>query len=119
MSSSEIESDHSLSYHNDDEILTNEISVKEVTAAIRKLKMDKSAGPDGLSLEYFRYGGPILTLWITNFLNRIIVLEEIPSCMKKGIITPIYKKQGNRVFDKVIWHAIGPEISSSGAFYLL
>ena len=56
--------------------------------------MGKSAGPDGLSLEHFWYDGPILTLWITKLLNRIIVLEEIPSCMKEGIITPIYKKQG-------------------------
>ena len=55
LSSSEIEAYHSLSYHNDDEILTNKISVKEVTAAIRKLKMSKSAGPNGLSLEHFRY----------------------------------------------------------------
>ena len=94
LSSSEIEAYHSSSYHNDDEILKNEISVKEVTAAIIKLKMGKSAGPDGLSLEHFRYGGPFLTLWITKLLNRIIVLEEIPSCMKEGIITPIYKKQG-------------------------
>ena len=38
--------------------LDNVISVSEVQAAIKALKDNKAAGPDGLSSEFFRYTAP-------------------------------------------------------------
>ena len=33
-------------------------------------------------------------LWLRKILNRLISLEDIPTCLKEGFVTPIYKKQG-------------------------
>ena len=38
--------------------LDGAISVTEVQAAIKALKDNKAAGPDGLSNEFFRYSAP-------------------------------------------------------------
>ena len=37
--------------------------------------------------------GPIL--WLKKIFNTIILLEEVPTCFKEGIVTPVYKGKGN------------------------
>ena len=58
------------------------------------LKRGKSPGPDGLLAEHIRHGGSILIPWLTGVFNRILAVEEIPSCMKLGQIVPVYKRKG-------------------------
>ena len=48
------------------DILDGVITVSEVQAAIKALKDNKAAGPDGLSSECFRYSAPF------TFLDRIL-----------------------------------------------
>ena len=52
--------------------------------------MGKSSGVDGILPEHMVYGGEMLKVW----LKHILTLEEFPDCFKKGIVVPIYKRQG-------------------------
>ena len=77
-----------------DDILAKPITPQEVSAAVEGLKRGKSPGPDGLLAEHIRHGGSILIPWLTGVFNRILAVEEIPSCMKLGQIVPVYKRKG-------------------------
>ena len=70
----------------DDQILDAEILVEEVEVALRLLKLGWSKGADGLSAEHLIYGGTAIVLWLKKIFNRIISLEEVPSCLKEGVI---------------------------------
>ena len=70
----------------DDQILDAEILVEEVEVALRLLKLGRSKGADGLSAEHLIYGGTAIVLWLKKIFNRIISLEEVPSCLKEGVI---------------------------------
>ena len=55
---------------------------------------NRSKGADGLNSEHLIYGGPSLILWLKKIFNTIILLEEVPTCFKEGIVTPVYKGKG-------------------------
>ena len=41
------------------------------------------------------YGGEVLKIWLKKIFNRILTLEEVPTCMKEGLVIPVYiKRQG-------------------------
>ena len=62
--------------------------------------LNKSAGPDNLTTEHLCYGGNIVVTWLTEILNSIIELEQIPSPLKSGItIIPVYKGGGRDPLD--------------------
>ena len=82
------------SFNNDNNILHGKISIQEISTAIQRLKSGKAAGPDNITAEHIKYGGHILIKWLYKIFNRILSLEEIPSCLKLGTITPIYKSKG-------------------------
>ena len=50
-------------------------------AALKKLKLGKSGGGDGLSPEHLVFGGSVLKAWL---LNAIISCEQIPACLDQG-----------------------------------
>ena len=80
------------SYNQCNSILQDELS--EIRSAVKHLKCGKAAGPDGLTAEYIKYGGIAVLRWLLKVFNRILSLEDIPPCIKEGIITPIYKGKG-------------------------
>ena len=50
---------------------------------------------DCLDPEHIFYGGEALKLWLKKLFNRIIALEEIPTCLlNEGLIIPVYKGNG-------------------------
>ena len=69
-------------------------TIKEIENALKLLKLGKSGGPDGLSPEHIVYGGEVLKIWLKKTFNRILELEDLPECMKDGIVVPVYKRQG-------------------------
>ncbi len=88
---------HSLllnSFNNNDTILHDKFTIEEISTAIRKLKSGKAAGPDNLTAEHLKHGGLTIQKWLLKIFNRILSLEEIPPCLKQGIITPAYKRKG-------------------------
>lgn len=54
----------------------------EVAAAIRRLKRNKAAGPDG---EHLKYAGESMVIWL---MNIIVEMEMVPDFMKMGIVVP-------------------------------
>ena len=66
---------------------------------LRKLKLGKAAGHDGIRAEHLKYGGPMLRDWILQVCNAIVEVESIPSSLKTGIIIPVYKGCGKDPLD--------------------
>ena len=51
----------------------------------------KSPGPDGVSPEHLKYGGPAICVWLKRVFNAIADIEVIPPSLNHGLITPIPK----------------------------
>ena len=68
--------------------------MEEIENAFKTLKLRKSGGLDCLSPEYIVYGGEMLKIRMKKIFNRILTLEELPDCLKEGLVVPVYKKQG-------------------------
>lgn len=68
------------------------ITEKEVTQEIKKLKLEKSPGPDGITNEAIKVAWPLLTLPLLHLFNLILKTAEIPSQWAESEIILIYKK---------------------------
>ena len=64
-------------------------AVEEVEHAVNRMKPKKSAGPDDLTPEHLTYGGQSIIKWLTGILNSVIVVEQVPMCLKQGIFTKV------------------------------
>ena len=73
-------------------ICMGKIKVAEVTAAIKSLKNNKSAGIDDIPAELLKYGKNVLAKWLVNFFNEIWHKEEMPTEWTKGVIVKLPKK---------------------------
>ena len=80
----------SASLQKEESFLDIPFSNDEVNHILQKqMKLNKSTGPDNLTTEHLRYGGNIVVTWLTEILNSIIELEQIPSPLKSGITTKV------------------------------
>ena len=68
------------------------ITMFEISKAIERMKKRKAKDEDNLVAEHLQHGGPNLSRFITNLINRIIETKEIPDAIKGGIMHPIHKK---------------------------
>ena len=66
-----------LSKMNCDDIIDN-FTVEEIEVSIRKLKSNKAGGIDGLQSEHLKFGGTLLTLWLTQIFSAFIQFEQVP-----------------------------------------
>ena len=87
------------SFNNEDCLLDVPFVSEEVDSVLKKLKLGKAAGHDGVQAEHLKYGGPILRDWILQICNAITELEHVPDFLKTGIITPLYKGGGKDPLD--------------------
>lgn len=60
--------------------------VDEVMDAIKTMKNNKSAGPDGIPAEVLKKGGPDLLKHIHTVLFKIWEEEEIPAQLRDALI---------------------------------
>ena len=60
--------------------------------AIRKLKLGKSAGPDGLIAEFFRYSGELTVCFLVKLFNSLFDKGIYPNSWTESIIIPLFKK---------------------------
>ncbi|MES9883383.1 MAG: reverse transcriptase family protein, partial [Sedimenticola sp.] len=67
-------------------------SEMEVLKAIRRLHTNKAADCFGITSEHFKFGGTPLNLFVKNFINHVFETGKVPSFIKLGIVTPVYKK---------------------------
>lgn len=68
------------------------IAEKEVYDSIKKLKNEKSPGPDGLSNEAVKLGAPVLTRHLTQLFNMVLDTETVPKQWCTSDIILLYKK---------------------------
>lgn len=64
----------------------------EILKQIMKLKPGKTAGPDGITNEYIKYGRTLLLTPITLLWNKILEKEEVPRSWTESEIILLYKK---------------------------
>ena len=79
------------SFSNEDSLLDVPFVSEEVDSVLKKLKLCKAAGHDGVQIEQLKYGVPILRDWILQICNAITELEHVSDSLKIGMITPLYK----------------------------
>ena len=79
------------SYAETTSIMNKRISPEEVRREINKFKNNKAPGFDMVTAEHLKYGGENLDQILCVLFNTISINEELPDCLKKGIIVPIPK----------------------------
>ena len=62
------------SFNNENCLLDVPFVPEEVDSVLKKLKLGKAAGHDGVQAEHLKYGGPILRDWILQICNAITEL---------------------------------------------
>ena len=67
------------------------VTVSEVIDCLRAVKLGKSAGPDGLTIENLIYSGEITLQVITKFFNLFIEHNFLPDVLMKTCISPVIK----------------------------
>ncbi|MBN3324175.1 CFDP2 protein, partial [Atractosteus spatula] len=72
-----------------------EISVKEVTEAIKEMKVGKATGPSGIAAEHFKNLDEEGIQWLMRLLNNIAKEERIPEEWTKSSMVTIYKEKGD------------------------
>ena len=71
-------------------------SYDEVTACIKSLKNNKSAGPDGIPSEILKYGGESLHQLLHEFICEIWRQGDVPHKWKDAALITIYKNKGDK-----------------------
>ena len=66
---------------------------------MRKLRLRKAAGPDGVIGEHLKWGGNVVQEWLLRVTNAVVDLEVVPSVLKSGVIVPVYKGGGKDPMD--------------------
>jgi hypothetical protein len=76
----------------------NQLNFKEeeIELAIKNLKPGKSPDIDGISAEHYKNAMDELKPLILHILNTIIEELDIPQMLKRGIMTPVLKKNKDR-----------------------
>jgi endonuclease/exonuclease/phosphatase family metal-dependent hydrolase len=69
-----------------------QFNIQQVQKAINALKNKKAPDADGITAEHLKYAGILMTSAITKLVNAIMKAGQIPSKLKLGIVTPIWKK---------------------------
>ncbi len=67
-----------------------------IMEAVRKLKLGKAPGSDGITAEMLNYGGEIVVDWIVWMCNLVWEQSKVPKDWRKAIIIPVYKGKGKR-----------------------
>ena len=72
-------------------ILDYDISLIEISNAIKKLSNGKASGPDNISNEMLKYGAPVLTPILHKIFNDILVKGIYPQAWTKSYLITIFK----------------------------
>ena len=91
----EISNLHAQSLQKDDEELLLDVPFSGAAGSCPQTSESREVRrARGLVPEHLKLGGVVLRTWLLQVYNAIIELEAIPSTLKLGIITPVYKGGG-------------------------
>ena len=71
------------------------ISEEGVAAAIKRLKIGKTAGPTDVVSEMMKAAGGFGSRWISDLITNIVKEGCIPDDWRKSILVPVYKGKGD------------------------
>jgi hypothetical protein len=74
------------------DILDADITESEVQTAIKKLKNNKAAGPDGIVAELIKLAETKVVKYLTKLFNKIFQSGTFPLEWTRSIIVPLHKK---------------------------
>lgn len=72
------------------------ISNDELNDSIKKMSANKSPGPDGLTVEFYKKFWPQLCPILLEIYEEVFKSGILTNSMKRGVITLIYKNKGDR-----------------------
>lgn len=75
-----------------DEIITKQ----QLTNSLNSMTKNKSPGFDGLTVEFYQHFWDILGSLLTEVVHEIKQSKELTPTMKRGVISLIYKKKGDK-----------------------
>lgn len=77
----------------------HKFSVNNVTLALSQQKLGKAAGPEGICMEAFLYGGHRLHLYLSLLFNAFLLYEYLPSAFMEATIIPLVKNKSGDLTD--------------------
>uniref|UniRef100_A0A670ITK0 Reverse transcriptase domain-containing protein n=1 Tax=Podarcis muralis TaxID=64176 RepID=A0A670ITK0_PODMU len=77
--------------------LNRPISLEETERAIKKMKLGKAPGPDGLSAKYYKVLGDQLVQTLCDTMNNILRGGKVPESWKEAFITLIHKPDTDKL----------------------
>jgi hypothetical protein len=84
--------DNNINADANDLSLNRPIGKDEVELAVRKLKLKKAAGPDGLISEIFKNAQNLVVDFFHIYLNKLFDSGVYPDSWCESVILPLYKK---------------------------
>ena len=85
---------------NDVELLKNQITLREITLAIRNMKNNKSPGPDGFTVEFFKFFFCDIGEYYVRSINEGLKNGQLSTTQYQGVITCIIKGDKPKQFIK-------------------
>ena len=77
--------------------LNYSISMDEVSRVIKRLKNNKSSGPDSLIYEMIKHGHQLLTKPILQLFNKVLVSGSFPERWSISMLKPLFKGNGSKL----------------------
>ena len=72
-------------------LLNDRIRIDEVHQSIRKLKLGKAQGTDGIGAEFYKYTCHEIAPILCTLFNNIFSTGNLPEMWRDSIIVPVYK----------------------------
>ena len=88
-------------------------SVNEVVTAISQIKTGKAAGPDGIAVEAYKYGGHRLAIYLTLLFNLCLWCNHLPKNLICSLFVPLVKNKSGDLTDVNNYRAIAISNSCS------
>ncbi|AQL05851.1 Retrovirus-related Pol polyprotein LINE-1 [Zea mays] len=67
----------------------------EVKEALKRMKVGKAMGPDGIPIEVWRCLGDIAIVWLTKLFNTIFRANRMADEWRRSTLVPIFKNKGD------------------------
>ena len=100
-------------------ILDGIITLEELRAALKQLKRNKAAGPDGILVEYIKAFGETYEGILWKIMKEIFCRQVYPSEWNSNFLKPIYKKGDNEDPGNFRGLAIGSALAKLFSMILL
>lgn len=72
------------------------VTDEEILSAVKSLNRGKAADGYGVTAEHVYHGGQDLPNAVKSLINNILLIKDIPSSLKLGILNPIFKNKGSQ-----------------------